>query len=277
MCEKVAPDEPSRRAGMSEPHVHDSPETSRRTLAARPRRELAAKQAAWLYRARSRLLRRAGIARRRRVLEVGAGWGTVTDELKRRCGGTVIALDRDLGDDAHGAPRPQRPDAPPALTHRVVADARRLPLADRCCDLVFSQFTWLWVRDPGRAIAEAARVLAPGGALAAIEPDYGGLMENPPETALRAVWIGALRRAGADPLIGRQLPALFAAAGLRVETRFLDRLEPPAPERIDLLTDLPLTSEEASRVDQVRAAVRRPSGGAVAHLPCWLVLGEKPD
>ncbi|HLA84582.1 MAG TPA: hypothetical protein VJL29_07290, partial [Thermoguttaceae bacterium] len=62
-----------------------------------PSTALLRQQAEWLAPARSRLLRRAGIARCRRVLDLGCGVGAVTAELARRTSGFVVALDRDRG------------------------------------------------------------------------------------------------------------------------------------------------------------------------------------
>ena len=58
-----------------------------------PSAELLRRQAAWLAPARARLLRRAEIARRRRVLDLACGPGTVVEELVQRSGGSVVALD----------------------------------------------------------------------------------------------------------------------------------------------------------------------------------------
>lgn len=237
--------------------------------AARLARRLALVQHDWLQGARARLLRRADIARRRDVLELGAGWGATSVELQRRCAGHVVAVDLEPGPVG-----PPEGDAP--SVRWLAADAAQLPLGDGCFDLVFTQFALLWMREPGKAVAEAFRVLRPGGALAAIEPDYGGLMEYPASTAVQSVWLAALRRAGAEPEIGRRLPDLFHQAGFQVETRFPDRLEAADPRRFEFLRDLPLTDAERDQVRQAQAAVARLSAPAVAHLPLWLVHGERP-
>jgi SAM-dependent methyltransferase len=214
------------------------------------------------------LLRRADIARRRRVLEVGAGWGLVSRELQQRSGGNVVALDC-------LPPAPPPPGKEISGVEQIVGRAEALPLADGSFELVFMQFTLLWLAAPQRAIAEACRVLAPRGVLAAIEPDYGGLMEHPPELALREVWLAALSRAGADPCVGRKLPRWFAEAGLSVETLLLDRVEPADDLRFNLLEELPLAPEERERLAAVRARCSHRSHPPVVHLPFWLVLGRK--
>ncbi len=212
-----------------------------------PSFDLCSQQAAWLRGARSRLLRRAGIARRRLIVELGAGWGIVANELCVRTGQRVVAVDR--------RPRPQGVELHEHVDW-LVGRAEELPLADASVDLVFAQLTVLWLDAP-LAIAEVARVLAPGGVFAVIEPDYGGLMEHPEGIATRSLWMATLQRAGADPCVGRKLPSLFAAAGLRVETRFPDRYELAQPARLDLLTELPLTADERRQVDRIRRTTAR--------------------
>lgn len=243
----------------------------RRTLNERqsvdlPGFDLSAEQAAWLRGARSRLLRRAMIGRRPVIVDLGAGWGIVANELCARTGRRVIALDR--------RPRPEGIDLH-ANVDWLVGRAEALPLADHSIDLMFAQFTMMWL-DVRRAIAEAARVLSPGGALAMIEPDYGGLMEHPEEIVTKQIWIAALRRAGADPCVGRKLPSLCTAASLKVETRFADRYQAAQPARLDLLAELPLTSGERQHVDRIKTRPKTAREHGTAHLPLWMVLAVKP-
>jgi SAM-dependent methyltransferase len=251
----------------------DSPEEF---TAALPSRGLSARQAEWLRDARARLLRRAAIIRRRHVVELGAGWGIVAEELARRSGGRVTAVDCN---PAAVAQANQHPAATAAATggacvEWLLARAQQLPLAEDCCDLVFSQFAFLWFTDPRRVVSEVCRVLEPSGAAALIEPDFGGLVEYPPEMALKSVWISALQRAGGDPLVGRKLPGLLSEAGLSVEVQLPDRLKPPDPARFDLLAELPLTADEQSTLQQARAAAERAGPRAVAHLPLLMIYAE---
>ncbi len=233
-----------------------------------PAPELLAQQAGWLAPARARLLRRVAIARRARVLDLGAGYGAVTGELVRRAGGPVVALD--LAWRALSAP------AAFAGAGRVAGDAARLPLADRAFDLVFCQCALLWMPAPA-ALAEIERVLAPQGVLIALEPDYGGLMEAPAATAVGAVWQAALARAGADPVIGRQLPGWLAARGFQVRVELLPELAPPEAARFAFLRELPLTAAERDQAAAAAAADAALSGWAhVAHLPFFLVTAFKP-
>ncbi len=230
---------------------------------------LMARQAEWLAPARARLLRRAGIARRRCVLDLGCGSGAVVEELQQRSGGTVVALDRDS--DVLSA----ETKLPSSVT-AVCGDAHRLPLADESFDLVFCQMALMWM-DAAAVAAEIWRVLKPSGVLATIEPDYGGLIEHPPEIVVAPLWITALRRAGADPLVGRRLPEILSTAGFHVRVDLLDRLEPPDAMRFELLAGLPLEDAERASLERaIRADAALGNRPRVAHLPLFLVTAEKP-
>ncbi len=236
-----------------------------------PQKDLLAEQAHWLGPARARLLRRVAVARRGRVLDLACGFGAVTGELVRRALGPVAAVDSRVHALA---------DEPAAFggARRVCADARRLPFQAGSFDLVFCQFAFLWLDAPAVA-AEVHRVLAPRGVLTALEPDFGGLIEHPPETACGELWMAALDRAGADPLIGRKLPGLLERTGFRVHVDLLDRLEPPRSARFRFLRGLPLEPRELRRLERIEAATGGQAGQwqEVAHLPVFLIAAEKNE
>jgi SAM-dependent methyltransferase len=229
-------------------------------------------QVEWLAPARGRLLRQVGIARRKRVLDLGAGYGAVTGELVRRAAGPVVALDCAVAALREGV-------AAFAGAQRAGGDARRLPFADAVFDLVFTQLTLLWIQPVTCVLDEIHRVLRSGGTLVALEPDYGGMIEHPPEIAARELWLSALERAGADPLIGRALPGLLAARGFTVNVGLFESLYAPAMARFDFLRDLPLTAAEALALETIEteALVRRSPWVQIAHLPFFLVTALKPE
>ena len=232
-----------------------------------PPPRLLQQQAAWLAPARARLFRGVHVARRRRVLDLACGHGAVTGELVRRCGGLVVALDRD---DQALVENCQ----PFAGAARVRGDAAGLPFADDSFDMVFCQLALMWLDAPS-VLREIRRVLQSGGVLVAVEPDYGGMIEHPPELATREIWLAALSRAGADPQMGRKLPGLLAAAGFEVRVDLLDRLGPPSRTRFDLLRGLPLSPQEQEtlrRIEDSEAA--RTDPGLVVHLPMFLITAE---
>lgn len=222
--------------------------------------------AQWLAGPRSRALRRASIGLRRRVLEVGSGQCVVTPELQRRARGTLISLDLDVA-------ALQRA---PVNTARVAGDCRQLPFRADPFDLVFFQNTLMWVSPLNVAVQEAVRVLEPGGVLVAIEPDYGGMMEHP-DTGLQELWLSGLSRAGADPQVGRKLPGVCEAAGLKVWVELVHLPQPAHPEAVRLLDDLPLTTSEQEAVRSIadRLDHKQDHWSVFIHVPYFLVVGSK--
>jgi len=111
---------------------------------------------------RTRLLERLDVVRIEptSVLDLGAGTGLATRELKRRYrNAQVTALD--LSPGMLGQAGKQS-----SFFHRfarVAGDVQRLPFADASFDLVFSNLMLQWVGNPDAAITEARRVLKPEG------------------------------------------------------------------------------------------------------------------
>ncbi|MEY6434090.1 malonyl-ACP O-methyltransferase BioC [Thioalkalicoccus limnaeus] len=98
----------------------------------------------------------------RLVLDLGAGTGHAVDGLQRRFRrAPVLALDF-AESMLHQARRRGRWGRRPLC---LCADAERLPLADGCVDLIFSNAMFQWCNDLERTFGECLRVLRPGGAL----------------------------------------------------------------------------------------------------------------
>ena len=95
----------------------------------------------------------------RRTLDVGCGEGRVTRELRRR-GHDPVGVDVAPGLVELARSRDGDGD------YRVAA-AERLPFEDASFDLVVAFNVVMNVDEPARAIAEAGRVLVPGGQLCA--------------------------------------------------------------------------------------------------------------
>jgi SAM-dependent methyltransferase len=176
------------------------------------------RQARWTRAVRNQLYRRVNLLRAERVLDVGCGTGVITEEMAARCKGQVIGVDVDeaMIEFAQGQG---------GQAEYRLGDAHQLDFPDRHFDVVACHFLLMWVSDPALALREMARVTGPGGAvLACAEPDYGGRIDYPEELPLARWQAEALRREGADPFIGRKLPALFAQAGLSADVGVIPSL-----------------------------------------------------
>ena len=95
----------------------------------------------------------------------------------------------------------------------IGTDAQSLPVADAFADFVISTWTLCTVPDPGRALAEAYRVLRPGGALHFVEHGLS------PETRVARMQHGLTplhRRAVGGCRLDRPIADLIAGAGFRL-------------------------------------------------------------
>jgi SAM-dependent methyltransferase len=166
-------------------------------------------QAAWTRRLRLYLFERAGLARARRVLEVGCGTGAILADMSTPASihGLDLAADSLLQARLH---------APAVMLTR--GDALALPYARAGFDITCCHFLLLWVSDPLQALSEMKRVTRPGGyVLALAEPDYTGRIDEPEDLAPLGRWqTESLRRQGADPGLGRRLADLFYRAGITI-------------------------------------------------------------
>ena len=214
-----------------------------------------------------------------RWLDVGCGTGALAGTVRAAL---VVGVDRSLGFLSR------------ASAVRVNADATALPLRDGSFDAVVSGLALNFVPRPERAVAELARVAAPGGVVAAYVWDYSGGMQM-----MRHFWDAAI---AVDPFAATAdesprfpichppaLAAAWTAAGLtRVETRgievptvfagFDDYWQPflggqgPAPS---YLAGLPEAQRRAIR-DRLAERLPRAADGTIPlTATAWAVRGVR--
>ncbi|MFF2820134.1 methyltransferase domain-containing protein [Kitasatospora cineracea] len=149
------------------------------------------------------------------LLDWGCGTGAALPALARAATarGRVLGIDRDprmalrAADLAAGLPN----------TAVLRADVHRLPLAPGSADRIRTDRLLQHLADPVAALAEARRVLRPGGRLVAAEPDWGTLaVDHPDPVPARAFTRHLTERIVRNPLIGRRLPRLAEESGLAV-------------------------------------------------------------
>ena len=223
-------------------------------------------------------------------LDVGCGSGALTSTVARRCRPrTLLGVERSAGFVA--AARAQ--GSSPALFAR--ADAQALPVGDAAVDVAVSGLVLDFLPEPGAAVAEAARVVTPGGLVAAYVWDYAEGMGF-----LRHFWdaVTAVDPSSAAELDeGRRFPLCRPAplrrlwseaalvevevAPLEVPTRFTDFADlwdpllagqGPAPGDVASLAP---AAEERTR-NALRERVRvRPDGSIELRARAWGVRGRR--
>jgi SAM-dependent methyltransferase len=121
------------------------------------------------------------------VVDLGAGTGKLTRLLAERFA-RVVAV------EPLAAMRQRLADRLPRVeVHDGVAE--RLPLADGAAQAVFVAEAFHWFDGPA-ALAEIARVLAPGGGVVLLWNIPAGGWDPPPPEQVRALWREALSRGG---------------------------------------------------------------------------------
>lgn len=168
------------------------------------------------------------------VLDLGAGTGRMTSELKRRYRrALVVALDL-----APGMLRQARKHQQLFRRfERVCGDAMRLPLADASVDVIVSSLMLQWCDPPDPAFAEIRRVLKPGGlvAFSTLGPDT--LRE------LRTAWAEADGTSNTYNHVNHftdmhDIGDALTRAGLSEPVLDVDRLQLTYPGALELMRDL---------------------------------------
>jgi SAM-dependent methyltransferase len=223
---------------------------------------------------------------------VGCGTGALTEAILARTEPEhVVAVDTSEGFLANA--RAQVVDTRSSFR---IGDAQSLPLPDHHFDAVVSGLALNFVPDPGRAIAEFARVATAGGVVAAYVWDYAEGM-----AMMRYFWdtAAALDPAAAELDEGRRfslcrpepLSELWAEAGLdqvrvqaiEVATGFADfddywrpflGGQGPAPGYAMSLTD----EQRGALRDLLRVRLPfRPDGSLPLTARAWAVRGKARD
>jgi ubiquinone/menaquinone biosynthesis C-methylase UbiE len=150
-------------------------------------------------------------------LDVGCGNGAFTEEVIARCAPATIAA-VDPSDDQLTYAR-TRPVASKADFR--MGDARNLPFADNSFDVAAMALVISFLSDPGRAVAEMARVVRPGGLVATYMWDIpgGGVPVHPIYLALESMGLMSGRPPNPEASQCGALQSFWKNAGLQsIET-----------------------------------------------------------
>ncbi|MFL6073794.1 MAG: methyltransferase domain-containing protein [Mycobacteriales bacterium] len=139
------------------------------------------------------------------VADVGCGGGWAVEELAER-GARPVGVD--TSEDMVTAARQRWPGR-----EFLLGSAEELPLADGSLAGYRSDKVFHDLAAPDRAVAEARRVLAPGGRIVLIDPDWDTLAIDSDDPALTRAIVHARVDQLPSPYIGRRLPALLRDSG----------------------------------------------------------------
>jgi SAM-dependent methyltransferase len=147
-----------------------------------------------------------------RVLDVGSGPGFLAAEMAQEVGpdGTVVGVDP--SDSMLGLARSQTAD----VEFRA-GGALELPVADGSFDVVVSTQVLEYVEDVAGALAEARRVLRPGGRLMVLDTDWDSIVWRTADAERMRRVLDAWAEHLADPHLPRRLPGLIRDAGLALD------------------------------------------------------------
>ena len=152
-----------------------------------------------------------------RILDIGSGPGLLALELAAAVGpdGAVSGLDPSDAMLAIAARR-QSPDVPVEFAR---GDANTLPYEDGSFDAAVSTQVYEYVADMDGALAEAYRVLKPGGRLLVLDTDWGSIVWRTAEPERMRRVLDAWDAHLVDPHLPRRLGPLLRGAGFTIAHR----------------------------------------------------------
>lgn len=150
------------------------------------------------------MLDRIGVGPGWRCIDIGCGPGGITQLLSEKVGpgGRVVGIDKNAAFLEHA----RRSAA--GNVEFAQADVYATGLPSESFDLAHMRFVASTAGDPERLLAEALRLVRPGGIVALQEPDGSSLNCYPPHPAwdrLKAALLGAFESVGADLRLASRL------------------------------------------------------------------------
>jgi SAM-dependent methyltransferase len=144
-----------------------------------------------------------------RVLDIGSGPGMLAAEMADEVGPSGHIDGVDPSDSMLAIAR--RHDS--RIDYHA-GDALTRPVPDEYFDVAVCTQVYEYVPEIGPALAEARRVLRPGGRLVVLDTDWDSIVWHTRDRERMERVLAAWNEHLADPYLPRRLPGLFRAAGL---------------------------------------------------------------
>jgi SAM-dependent methyltransferase len=153
------------------------------------------------------------------VLDIGSGPGFLACEMAEAVGpgGSVRGIDS--SDAMLSVARHRRPATGSAPVEFGPGQATELPFPDGAFDVVTSTQVYEYVHDIPAALAEARRVLRPGGRLLVLDTDWDTIAWRSSDADRMRKILAAWDEHLADPYLPRRLTSLLTRTGFTVTQR----------------------------------------------------------
>lgn len=146
------------------------------------------------------------------VLDIGSGPGLLAVEMAREVGASGSVTGVDPSEEMLAIARSQQSSDAQRLTY-LVGTATELPVPDAAFEAVTSTQVYEYVPDMPSALAEARRVLRPGGRLVVLDTDWDSIVWRSSDDLRMERVLTAWDEHLADAHLPRRLPGLLRAAG----------------------------------------------------------------
>jgi arsenite methyltransferase len=153
------------------------------------------------------------------VLDIGSGPGLLAREMAVEvgAGGSVDGVDP--SESMLTLARGRRPPDGAAVMRFVAGDACALPFETETFDAAVATQVYEYVHDMPVALAEAFRVLRPGGRLLVLDTDWGSIVWHSRDAERTRRVLAAWEEHLVDAHLPRRLTGLLSAAGFSVARR----------------------------------------------------------